>query len=74
MLDVVAALRWIKDNIAHFGGDPQRITLFGESGGAGKVSVVCAMPAAKGLFHRAIMQSGPCLQIQTRERATAITR
>ena len=74
MLDVVAALRWIKDNIANFGGDPQRVTLFGESGGAGKVSVVCAMPAAKGLFHRAIMQSGPCLQIQTRERATAITR
>src|SRR3569833_273270 len=74
MLDVVAALRWVKENIASFGGDPQRVTLFGESGGAGKVSVVCAMPAAKGLFHRAIMQSGPCLQIQTRERATAITR
>jgi len=74
MLDVVAALRWVRANITRFGGDPDNVTLFGESGGAGKVSVVCAMPAAKGLFHKAIMQSGPCLQIQTKERASAITR
>jgi para-nitrobenzyl esterase len=74
MLDVVAALQWIRDNITAFGGDPDNVTLFGESGGAGKVSVVCALPAAKGLFHKAIMQSGPCLQIQTRDRATAIAR
>lgn len=70
--DVVAALEWVRDNIAAFGGDPGNVTIFGESGGAGKVSVVCAMPAAKGLFHKAIMQSGPCLKIQDKARATAI--
>jgi para-nitrobenzyl esterase len=74
MLDVVEALRWVRDNIAVFGGDPGNITIFGESGGAGKVSVVCAMPAAKGLFHKAIMQSGPCLQIADKARGTAIAR
>jgi len=72
MLDVAAALRWVRDNIAGFGGDPGNVTLFGESGGAGKVSVMCAMPAAKGLFHKAIMQSGPCLQIPDKARGTAI--
>ena len=72
MLDIVAALHWVRDNIAGFGGDPSNVTIFGESGGAGKVSVVCAMPAAKGLFHRAIMQSGPCLQIADKARGTAI--
>jgi len=50
------------------------VTIFGESGGAGKVSVVCAMPAAKGLFHKAIMQSGPCLKIPDKARGTAIAR
>ena len=74
MLDIVAALEWVRGNIAGFGGDPHNVTLFGESGGAGKVSVVCAMPAAKGLFHKAIMQSGPCLTIQDEDRATAIAR
>ena len=74
MLDIVAALEWVRDNIARFGGDPHNVTIFGESGGAGKVSVVCAMPAAKGLFHKAIMQSGPCLTIQDEERGTAIAR
>jgi para-nitrobenzyl esterase len=72
MLDVVAALRWVRDNIGGFGGDAGNVTLFGESGGAGKVSVMCAMPAAKGLFHKAIMQSGPCLQIADKARGTAI--
>jgi para-nitrobenzyl esterase len=72
MLDIVAALRWVRDNIGEFGGDPGNVTLFGESGGAGKVSVMCAMPAAKGLFHKAIMQSGPCLQIADKARGTAI--
>jgi para-nitrobenzyl esterase len=72
MLDVVAALRWVRDNISGFGGDPGNVTLFGESGGAGKVSVMCALPAAKGLFHKAIMQSGPCLQIADKARGTAI--
>ncbi len=74
MLDVVAALQWVRDNISGFGGDPHNVTIFGESGGSGKVSVVCALPAAKGLFHKAIMQSGPCLQISNRERGTAIAR
>lgn len=72
MLDVVAALRWVRENIGGFGGDAGNVTLFGESGGAGKVSVMCAMPAAKGLFHKAIMQSGPCLQIADKARGTAI--
>ncbi len=58
MLDVVAALEWVRDNIANFGGDPNNVTIFGQSGGAGKVSTLMAMPAAKGLFHRAIVQSG----------------
>jgi para-nitrobenzyl esterase len=74
MLDVVEALRWVRDNIAAFGGNPANVTIFGESGGAGKVSVICAMPAAKGLFHKAIMQSGPCLQIADKARGTAIAR
>ena len=58
MLDIVAALEWIRDNIAAFGGDPQNVTIFGQSGGAGKVSTLMAMPSARGLFHRAIAQSG----------------
>jgi para-nitrobenzyl esterase len=74
MLDVVQALQWVRDNIKLFGGDPGNVTIFGESGGAGKVSVVCAMPAAKGLFHKAIMQSGPCLRIADTARGAAIAR
>ena len=62
MLDIVAALQWVRDNIANFGGDPANVTIFGQSGGAGKVSTLLAMPAAKGLFHRAIIQSGSNLQ------------
>ncbi len=58
MLDIVAALQWVRDNIAAFGGDPANVTIFGQSGGAGKVSTLLAMPPAKGLFHRAIIQSG----------------
>jgi para-nitrobenzyl esterase len=58
ILDAVAALEWVRDNIANFGGDPGNVTIFGQSGGAGKVSTLLAMPAAKGLFHRAIIQSG----------------
>jgi para-nitrobenzyl esterase len=74
MLDVVQALEWVRDNIGSFGGDPGNVTIFGESGGAGKVSVVCAMPAAKGLFRKAIMQSGPCLRISDKQRGTAIAK
>jgi para-nitrobenzyl esterase len=58
ILDVVRALEWVRENIAGFGGDPDNVTIFGQSGGAGKVSTVMALPAAKGLFHRAIAQSG----------------
>ena len=72
MLDLVAALRWVRDNIAVFGGDPGNVTIFGESGGGGKVSVLLAMPAARGLFHRAIIQSGAAIRVSTRERANAL--
>lgn len=58
MLDVVAALAWVHDNVAAFGGDPERVTIFGQSGGAGKVSALLAMPDALSLFHRAVLQSG----------------
>jgi len=61
MLDIVAALEWVRDNIALFGGDPGNVTIFGESGGGAKVSYLLAMPAAHGLFHRAIIQSGPAI-------------
>ena len=61
MLDVVLALRWVRDNIAAFGGDPDNVTIFGVSGGGGKVSTLMAMPAAEGLFHRASIESGPML-------------
>jgi para-nitrobenzyl esterase len=57
MLDIVAALEWVRDNVAKFGGDPGNVTIFGESGGGAKVTTVMAMPAAKGLFHKAIVQS-----------------
>jgi para-nitrobenzyl esterase len=59
MLDLVAVLEWVGTNIALFGGDPNNVTIFGQSGGGGKVAALMAMPAAKGLFHRAIIQSGP---------------
>jgi para-nitrobenzyl esterase len=58
MLDLVASLQWIKENIAQFGGDPDNVTLFGQSGGGAKVLTLMAAPAAKGLFHKAIEQSG----------------
>lgn len=57
-LDLVAALQWVKANIANFGGDPNKVTIFGQSGGGGKVSYLMGMPAAQGLFHRAIIESG----------------
>jgi para-nitrobenzyl esterase len=59
-LDQQQALRWVRDNIANFGGDPGNVTIFGESGGAQAVCVLLASPPARGLFHRAISQSGPC--------------
>ena len=58
MLDIVMALKWVKQNIAQFGGDPGNVTIFGQSAGGCKVNALMAMPAASGLFHRAIVQSG----------------
>jgi para-nitrobenzyl esterase len=69
MLDVVAALGWIKDNIAAFGGNPGNVTVFGQSGGGSKVTTLMAMPSAKGLFHRAIAMSGAQFRGVPRENA-----
>src|SRR4051794_30903537 len=74
MLDLVAALEWVRDNIGAFGGDPRNVTIFGESGGGGKVSVLLAMPDARGLFHRAVIQSGASIRVRSRERAAAVTQ
>jgi para-nitrobenzyl esterase len=62
MLDIVAVLKWVRANIANLGGDPGNVTIFGQSGGGGKVLTLMAMPSAKGLFHKAICQSGPFLK------------
>jgi para-nitrobenzyl esterase len=70
MQDIVFALQWIKDNIEFFGGDPQNVTIFGESGGARKVCVLMAMPSAKGLFHRAIVESSPGLKCKEPQNAS----
>lgn len=59
--DIIAALRWVRDNAAAFGGDPGNITIFGESAGSVNVCAVLAAPSARGLVQRAVMQSGPCL-------------
>jgi para-nitrobenzyl esterase len=62
VLDLVAALEWVRDNIANFGGDPGNVLIFGQSGGGGKVSALMSMPMAKGLFHKAVVQSGSTLR------------
>src|SRR5712692_9172238 len=62
LLDIVAVLAWVRENITTFGGDPGCVTIFGQSGGGGKVLALMAIPAAKGLFHRAIVQNGPFLK------------
>ena len=72
LLDLIAALRWVRDNIEAFGGNPGNVTIFGESGGGGKVSLLLAMPAARGLFHRAVIQSGAAIRVSTRERGNAL--
>ncbi len=69
MLDIVAMLEWVRDNISNLGGDPGKVTVFGQSGGGGKVSTLMAMPAAKGLFHRAEVQSGPMLRLASVEES-----
>ncbi len=70
MLDIVEALKWVRDNISAFGGDAGNVTIFGESGGGAKVSVLMAMPSAHGLFHKAIVQSGPAVTVMDRADAT----
>jgi para-nitrobenzyl esterase len=70
MKDVILSLEWIRDNIAAFGGDPSSVTIFGQSGGAGKVSTLLGMPAAQGLFHRAIAQSGSAVTSMAAGAAT----
>lgn len=73
MHDIVAALRWVRDNIAAFGGDPGRITLFGQSGGGFKIATLLAMPHARRLFHRAIIQSGVRLRLKTPAASDRLT-
>jgi len=71
LLDCVAALEWVRDNIRSFGGDPGRVMVFGQAGGAAKVWTLMAMPAARGLLHRAAAHSGPALHTGTRPNAAA---
>ena len=69
IVDLVASLQWVKRNVAAFGGDPERVTIFGQSGGGAKVSFLLSMPSAQGLFHRAAIMSGARLKGTTREAA-----
>lgn len=73
MLDIVAALRWIRDNIAQFGGDPSSVLVFGQSGGGAKVSTLMGMPAAHGLFHRAVVMSGSFAPFATPAKARRLS-
>lgn len=72
MLDIVHALKWVRQNIAQFGGDPNTVTIFGQSGGGRKVATLLAMPSAKGLFHRAIIESGATIKLVDRDQATRV--
>ena len=72
MLDIVKSLEWIQQNIEMFGGNPSDVTSVGESGGGGKVGTLMCMPSAKGLFHKAIIQSGTLLNTMTREKSQAL--
>lgn len=74
MLDLVQGLEWVRDEIAAFGGDPGNVTIFGESGGGAKVATLLAMPAARGLFHRAVIQSGPRLRAHPVAQATEVAK
>jgi para-nitrobenzyl esterase len=70
IMDLVASLQWVHDNIENFGGDPGKVMIFGQSGGGAKTTTILATPSAKGLFHRAAVQSGSSLRLTTREQAT----
>src|SRR4051812_1581431 len=74
MLDLVLALEWVRDNIAGFGGDPASVTIFGQSGGARKVSTLLAMPSARGLFHKAAVHSGSHLRQNTTDVSRRLTK
>jgi para-nitrobenzyl esterase len=74
LLDIVAVLEWVRDNISRFGGNPGNVTMFGQSGGGLKISTLLAMPPAKGLFHRAIIESGSALKGIHREEASKTTQ
>jgi para-nitrobenzyl esterase len=74
MLDIVHALKWVRANIAEFGGDPGNVTIFGQSGGGRKVATLLAMPPAKGLFHRAIIESGATIRLVEPEQAARVAR
>jgi para-nitrobenzyl esterase len=73
MLDLVLALQWVRDNIAEFGGDPNNVTIFGQSGGGAKCATLSAMPLARGLFHRIITESGQQVTGRTKKHATETT-
>ena len=73
MLDLVAALQWVRDNISAFGGDPGNVTIFGQSGGGAKVSTLMAMPSAKGLFHKAIVESGSQIAVASTDHSYRLT-
>ena len=70
MMDLVASLEWVRDNIENFGGDPAKVMIFGQSGGGAKTSTMLAIPSAKGLFHAAGIQSGSTIRSATREQGT----
>jgi para-nitrobenzyl esterase len=72
MLDIVFALGWVRDNIGRFGGDPGNVMIFGQSGGGRKVATLLAMPSARGLFHRAIIESGATLKLVEREQGARV--
>lgn len=69
MLDIIHALKWVKNNIVQFGGDPNRVMIFGQSGGGRKCETLLAMPAAKGLFHRAVIESGIAIKVVDKQQA-----
>ncbi len=74
MQDIVAALGWVRENVAAFGGDPDRVLVYGQSGGGAKTSVLMAMPGGKGLFQRAGVMSGSALKMMPPEMATATAK